>query len=211
MVPWAGATSAEFDLFSRLLVGLIFIAAGAAKALRPRSELQQAINGYRLLPRAITPAVAAMLPISELLVGVLLVLDVARPIPAAAAGVLLLTFAAAGAVNLGRGRRISCGCYGSLVPDASLSWTLVMRNTALAAVAANVAMSSADDSLEGSHALAVVLVAAAVLVGGMLIHTIWRLVKSPSPRMAATPGDGAAHSQASPRLLRIGFGRETHG
>ena len=100
--------------------------------LRHRALLPGVIANYRLLPDALVSPAAALLPAVELLVAAALVLGLA-PLAPLAAIVLLLVFAAAMAINIGRGRRhIDCGC-GHAGLRQQLGWGQVGRNVALAA------------------------------------------------------------------------------
>ena len=122
---------ATASVAGRVCVGLVFVLAAAQKAQHWRIFLGVVAN-YRLLPRALGAPVAAALPPAEMLIGLLLLSAQMRPFGALAAIGLLGLFAAAMAINLGRGRpQIDCGC-GHAVLKQTLSWALVMRNAALA-------------------------------------------------------------------------------
>lgn len=110
-------------------VGLVFITAGLAK-LRSRRVFPGVVANYRLLPEALVAPVAFALPVFECVVGLCLVAGIG--LFAAPAVVLLLAFAGAMAINIGRGRaHIDCGCGRSELRQP-LSRTLVFRNLALA-------------------------------------------------------------------------------
>ena len=112
-------------------VGLVFLTAGLAK-LRSRRMFPGVVANYRLLPEAMVPPVAWGLPFIELATGLGLVAGSrTAALPAIA---MLLVFAAAMAINIGRGRsHIDCGCGRSELRQP-LSRTLVIRNIALAAL-----------------------------------------------------------------------------
>nr|WP_183954216.1 MauE/DoxX family redox-associated membrane protein [Sphingobium fontiphilum] len=112
--------------------GLIFITAGVQK-LRHRHILAGVVANYRILPAGLVAPVSTALPPAEILIGALLLVG---PVPLAtiAAVALLLTFATAMAVNLGRGRhQIHCGC-GRLDLQQRLGWGKVFFNLLLAAL-----------------------------------------------------------------------------
>lgn len=112
-------------------VALLLAIAGIDK-LRHRDLLPGVIANYRLLPDALVAPAALLLPLAELLIAVGLVAGIA-PLAPAAAIVLLLVFAGAMAINIGRGRRhIDCGC-GHAGLKEQLGWGKVLRNLALAA------------------------------------------------------------------------------
>lgn len=106
----------------------------AAVKLRDRERLEGVVAGYRLLPEALAPTVSFVLPAIEFAVAAGLVSGVTRGVAALASAALLVVYAAAVAINLGRGRRaIDCGCGGR--PRPIHPW-LVGRNAVLAAVSA---------------------------------------------------------------------------
>lgn len=118
-------------------VGLVFLQAALAK-LRHRELLAGVIANYRLLAPALTGPAALLLPPAELAVSLGLLLGGAwRPaqfVAALGAIALLLVFAAAMGINIARGRsHIDCGCGRSQLRQP-LSWLLVWRNLALAAL-----------------------------------------------------------------------------
>lgn len=112
-------------------VGAIFFGAGLAK-LRNRRVFPGVVANYRLLPEALVKPVAVTLPVVEVLVGAGLLGGLR--VAAVPAGLLLLAFAAAMAINIGRGRsHIDCGCGRSELRQP-LSRGLVIRNLVLAAL-----------------------------------------------------------------------------
>jgi hypothetical protein len=122
--------------------GLALLFAGAAiSKLANLAEFEGVVENFRLLPRPLVKPVTWLLPPAELTVALGLAVTPIRPYAAFTAALLLMTFAAAIAINLGRGRRtIDCGCFGSML-DQTLSWALVARNAALTALAAVMAAS----------------------------------------------------------------------
>ncbi len=117
------------------LLALVFLQGGTTK-LMARDEFQGVASSYRLLPGAIVPAFAALLPIAELAAGLSVVVPATRHFGTALAIALLLMFALAMAINLARGRtEIDCGCFKSGFRQTISGW-LVGRNLLLAAGAA---------------------------------------------------------------------------
>jgi uncharacterized membrane protein len=117
------------------LLALVFVQGGAAK-LTARDEFQGVVSSYRLLPPALVPAFAALLPFVELAAGIGVILPATRHPGAALAIALLAMFALAMAINLARGRtEIDCGCFKSGFRQTISGW-LVGRNLLLAAGAA---------------------------------------------------------------------------
>lgn len=112
-------------------VGAVFLGAGLAK-LRNRRVFPGVVANYRLLPEALVAPVALTLPIAEVVIGLMLIAGLR--VAAVPAGMMLLAFAAAMAINIGRGRsHIDCGCGRSELRQP-LSRVLVVRNLVLAAL-----------------------------------------------------------------------------
>lgn len=129
--------------FLTCVAGLVLLTAGATKLGRPES-LAQAIQRYDLVPVSVAALAARTLPLSELLLGGLLVTGWAVGHAGMAAGALFLAFAVAIAINLLRGRAdIPCGCFGPS-EHASLKWSYVARNLLLAACAVSCAIAPAS-------------------------------------------------------------------
>jgi uncharacterized membrane protein YphA (DoxX/SURF4 family) len=120
----------EVALAVRTLVALIFLTAAYGK-LRHWTVFQGVIANYRLLPELLVAPVAYLLPPVEAVLGAALLLGLGSPWSEGVAASLLLLFAVAMGINIGRGRRhIDCGCFQSALKQ-SLSWKLVMRNVLL--------------------------------------------------------------------------------
>lgn len=113
------------------LLGGIYIAAGVMKIADPMA-FARAITDYDLLPDALVPAAAVLLPWWEVAAGVLAIAGRWR------AGALVLlagmsaVFLAAAAVTLARGLSPECGCFGPLGGRLG-AVTLLMELTTLAA------------------------------------------------------------------------------
>jgi uncharacterized membrane protein YphA (DoxX/SURF4 family) len=96
---------------SRLVLGGVLIAAGALKIGNP-SDSVVAVKAYQLLPESIAVTVGHILPILEIVVGVLLVVGLLTRVAAVIAGLLMLAFVFGIAWAWAKGLRIDCGCFG---------------------------------------------------------------------------------------------------
>ena len=140
----------------RMLSALIFLSAAVGK-MRFWTVFEGVVANYRLLPRALIPAVAYALPPLEALIGACLLLGVASPWAPLAAAALLGVFAIAMTVNLLRGRsHIDCGCFQGTLKQ-TLRWPLVARNAVLMLLvgfgaAAPIAPANGWDVFNGSMA-----------------------------------------------------------
>ena len=95
------------------------------------SAFRAQLQGYRLLPPAAVPWVAAALPVLELGALGLFVNQATRGLGALALGLLLAIYTAAMAVNIHRGRTdIDCGCVGAGAQPTLSPW-LLLRNAAI--------------------------------------------------------------------------------
>jgi hypothetical protein len=118
-----------------VLLGAVFVVAGVVKLSAPGQwRTQSADLG---VPRV----VATVVPIVELVVGALLIAQLARRAAAIAAAVLLLAFTALLIVRLLQGRRPPCACFGSLSPKP-IGWGNVVRNAVLIVLATIVVIGS---------------------------------------------------------------------
>jgi uncharacterized membrane protein YphA (DoxX/SURF4 family) len=122
-------------LFFRLIVGGVFIWAGALKIADPL-EFAQSIQNYQFFPRDFAFVIAVGLPWMEVLAGAFLILGLFRRSSALLISLLLLGFIGLVALALLRGIDTSCGCFGSLSRRADLS--LILADTALLYMAINV-------------------------------------------------------------------------
>jgi hypothetical protein len=94
---------------------------------------EAALEAYRLLPKGSASALARVLPVVEVLIGVGLLVPATRGPSLVGFAALMLVYACAMAINLRRGRsQIDCGCGAEV---HLLSWALVLRNVVLACAA----------------------------------------------------------------------------
>ena len=122
VLPWA-----------RMALGVMFLVAGASKAIDPWSFLT-ALGSYGV-PSALRVPIAVGLPAIELVVGVMLLFGWATRMASAAAGVMLAIFIVAIGYGAWLGSLEECGCFGPFIQrsprDAALI-DLVMAGLAFA-------------------------------------------------------------------------------
>lgn len=167
----------RLDLFLRMFVAFILLAAGVAK-LGSGREFAAVVRNYKLLPNALVKWVAYAVPASEVVVAAGLLTGYGLGPAAVGAALIFSLFAGAIAVNLLRGRRhISCGCFGGGGSDV-LSWALVLRNLALAGAAWAVWFTAAAslgwEKLSAVETLYVMLASGAVLG----IYWLWGVLRA---------------------------------
>jgi peroxiredoxin len=126
----------------RPLLAVVFAVAAFAK-LTDRAGSRQAIVDFGA-PRALASPGALLLPLAELAVAVALIPRATAWWGALGALALLLLFSAAIAINLARGRKPDCRCFGQL-SSSPVGRTTLARNGALAALAGFVVAAGPDD------------------------------------------------------------------
>jgi uncharacterized membrane protein YphA (DoxX/SURF4 family) len=119
----------------RVMVGLIFVAAGGSKLLRV-GAVRHTVQRYELVSTTAARALAPLLGPAEVLIGTALVLSPWAPALAPArlmALALLALFSGAIGSALYRGLRLPCGC-GVLLGDHVITPATLWRNVALLAI-----------------------------------------------------------------------------
>lgn len=155
----------------RLALVLVFAVAAIAK-FADRRRFQQSIASFGV-PLRFTSMLAVTVPGAELAVAIALLPRASAQWAATGAFALLVAFLALISLNLSKGRRPDCNCFGQL-RATPIGWRTLARNIALASLAGIVVWkgpgSSAFSSVRGLstvEAVSVALGTAAVL--GVLI------------------------------------------
>ncbi len=136
-------------LAARLVLSAVFAVAGGAK-LADREGTAFTLEQFGL-PRRLASAGAVLLPLAELAVAGLLLPDATAATGAVGAAVLLTVFIVGISVNLARGRRPDCNCFGQ-IGSAPVGPATLVRNVVLLALAAIVLAAGHGDA--GAAALA---------------------------------------------------------
>jgi len=123
-------------LAARLILAAVFVVSGISK-LFDLSGSQAAMRSFGV-PESLTRAGGILLPIVEILIAVLLIPVATARWGASLAVILLAMFIAGIAINLSRGRKFDCHCFGQLTTSEIGPATLI-RNVVLAVLAAFVA------------------------------------------------------------------------
>ena len=100
-----------FGLVARLVTGGVWIVAGALKLPDPAGSVR-AVRAYDLLPEAVVPTVGHLLPILEVVVGLLLLAGLLTRPAAVVSSLLFVAFVVGIAAAWARGLQIDCGCFG---------------------------------------------------------------------------------------------------
>ena len=126
MKEWVG-------LAVRLVVGGVWIVAGASKVLDPAQSVA-AVRAYQLLPGSLVQPLGQLLPVLEVVVGAMLVLGLLTRGAAVISSVLFVAFVVGIASAWARGLTIDCGCFGGggYDPDAASQYPWeITRDAAL--------------------------------------------------------------------------------
>lgn len=95
----------------RLILGGVLLVAGAIKLPDPGASVR-AVRAYQLLPEAIVPTVGFVLPLAEVVLGVLLIIGLFIKWASLLGGLLMLAFIIGISSAWARGLSIDCGCFG---------------------------------------------------------------------------------------------------
>ena len=132
---------------------LLFASAALHKFFDPQ-HFADAFRAYEVVPAALGWA-SRLVPVLELAIAAALLLAGSRQGAAVAGAALLLVYAAAIGVNLGRGRRnLDCGCGGPSERRPIGGW-MVWRNVVLAALLAALLLPWAPRPLTSADALTI--------------------------------------------------------
>ena len=165
------------ELTIALSLATLFAAAAIHK-LRAWEEWPGLVRNYRLLPEFLAGAAAAALPAAEACVSGALAWPAAQPVGGIAAAALLVAYAAAIGINLGRGRtEIDCGCFGSRLKQGIAPW-MVGRNLLLAGLALTLLLPRTPRPLAFTEIAAAAGIAATL---GLLYPVLAVVVRPPPP------------------------------
>ena len=200
-------------LIARLLLALVFVVAGMAK-LADRAGSRQGLVDFGV-PATLATPLGILLPLAELAVAVALIPASTAWWGAIGALALLLLFVAGIGVNLARGRKPECRCFGQL-HSAPAGWSTLLRNGVLAAVAGFIVWQGRESvgpsALSWLRALSTIqllgLIGGLLLlgllagVGWFLVHLLRQngrlMVRLESLEQRITSGEGAPLDQAEP-------------
>lgn len=97
--------------FFRIVLGIVFIYAGAEKISDP-AGFSISISNYRLLPVSVVNFFAISMPWIEITAGIFLIFGIAVKENAFIINAMLAVFIVAIVISLIRGLSIDCGCFG---------------------------------------------------------------------------------------------------
>jgi uncharacterized membrane protein YphA (DoxX/SURF4 family) len=112
-------------VMSRLVLGGLFVYAGAVKILDPLGFAQD-IRNYRLVGQTLSFVIALVLPWLEILAGLALAAGLWKRASALLLSGLLVFFIVLTIVTMARGLDVDCGCFGSL--SRKSGWGVVLED-----------------------------------------------------------------------------------
>ncbi len=125
-------------LLARLILGVTLLVAGLLKVGNLGKSVL-AVRAFQILPYDLTATVGYLLPVFEIIVGVLLVLGLFTRISALAGALLMVAFIIGIVSAWSRGLSLDCGCFGgggTIAPeDTRYGWDII-RDLGLAACGA---------------------------------------------------------------------------
>ncbi|MCB0076259.1 MAG: hypothetical protein KDD73_02475 [Anaerolineales bacterium] len=131
-------TFLAFALIARLFLGGYFLLSAFGK-LRDMSRFVQGTLDYRVLPTSLAKAFALLLPWIEIGLATMFLSGFALQFAGGFTLLLLIAFTAAIFINLRRGRKMPCNCYG-LASSELINWGTIARNLLLMVFALIVAL-----------------------------------------------------------------------
>ncbi len=114
----------ELILPLRLVIGISLFYAGLQK-VRHFAAFLAGVRAYEILPPDYASWFGRLLPAAEIGLGIVLILGVLPRLFATASILMFLTFFAAVAVNIRRGREIPCFCFGA--SSSNVGWHTLLR------------------------------------------------------------------------------------
>ena len=121
----------DAGVVARVVFGAVLLAAGIAK-FRMRGPFEEAVVEFALIPKFAQRFIIKILPMVEIVLGVLLLTGYYASIAILGALTLLHAFTAASIATLARSKRVSCGCFGRRTDV--LTWRAVIPNIGLIAM-----------------------------------------------------------------------------
>jgi putative oxidoreductase len=115
----------------RIVLGGLFVYAGAVKVLEPLGFAQN-IRNYQLVGQSLSFVAAIVLPWLEILAGLALILGIWTRGAALVVTGLLVFFIVLTAVTMVRGLDVDCGCFGSL--SRKSGWGVVLEDLGMLAL-----------------------------------------------------------------------------
>jgi len=122
--------SKNFMLVLRIALGTLFILSGISKILN-QTDFGKIIYSYNLVSKEWVIMLSFIIPYSELILGMMLILNLYPRIAIRFLIVMLIVFTGISAYSYATGNVSDCGCFGKLLKRQN-DWKLILENAALA-------------------------------------------------------------------------------
>jgi hypothetical protein len=129
----------------RIVVGLVLMLSGLAKAAGGPIATKKIILSYRLLPSSLASAAAYSIPTLELAAGTAIFMGLATRLAATISLIVLLAGTVGMVGVLIRKDRVICGCFGVYF-ERVVSWKTVVRNVILSACSVTIVLLGGGDA-----------------------------------------------------------------
>ena len=117
-------------LACRLAFGIIFIYASLDKIASP-DQFARVVYNYHLVPGSLINIFALILPMTELIAGICLILGIWYTGARNYLVILMAVFLIAIAINMARGVNLECGCFSVSSKAKSFGYELILRDLAM--------------------------------------------------------------------------------
>ncbi len=114
----------------RIVVAGVFLFAGFNKLTDPAAFAQDIAN-YQVFPHWSWNLAAAIVPITEILAALALLIGFKRRAAAIVLGALDVAFIGLIASVIWRGIDLDCGCFGEATAASNVGWPMLLRDVAL--------------------------------------------------------------------------------
>jgi uncharacterized membrane protein YphA (DoxX/SURF4 family) len=121
---------AVVGVLGRLIVGGVFIFAGINKLLDPAGFAEDIAN-YQAFPYWTWNLAAGIVPVTEILAGLAVLIGFKRRAGAIVLGSLTVAFLGLVLSVIFRGIDLDCGCFGEAAEASAVGWPLVLRDVGL--------------------------------------------------------------------------------
>jgi len=110
----------------RILLGIVLIFSGITKIIDPSKAVDFMLE-FKVIPEFLILIVVSILPILEILIGVLLISGMYQKFASISALVLFSGFFIISIYGTIIGLSSDCGCFGSVI-KSRIGWSMVVRN-----------------------------------------------------------------------------------
>jgi uncharacterized membrane protein YphA (DoxX/SURF4 family) len=117
-------------IICRLTFGIIFIYASLDKIASP-DQFARVVYNYHIVPSSLINVFALILPMTELIAGICLILGIWYTGARNYLIILMAIFLIAISINMARGVNLECGCFSVSSKAKSFGYELILRDLAM--------------------------------------------------------------------------------